>query len=195
MTGHVSNRVERCFMNVDSSLRDRGAGIKKQNEFVFFGKAVKLISTPPMKTSLYLFLLLGLAAATPVLRAQQESIPLAGIPPQIIPIVKNIEAKYTPAQLMQMVQTATPTGWKIIQEKARLTEAGKPQGFTVQDFQSLPEKEQQALVAAIQPVIMEAVGKLTPQEQMQLLTMAKDFDANSVITPVMNLATKKDVKK
>lgn len=140
------------------------------------------------------FLLTLVLVSLAGLQAQQPEIPLQKLPPQILPVLRHIEANYTPAQLMQMVQTATPTGWKIIQEKVRLTEAGKPQGFSMADFEKLPQKEQQALIAVIQPVILEAVGSLTPQQQMDLLTMAKDFDPNTVITPVMNLATKKEPK-
>jgi|GEM_PF-1351371 hypothetical protein len=144
-------------------------------------------------SSVFLLLLLLLSASH--LPAQKSNVALEGIPPQIIPIIRNIEQKYTPADLMQMVQKATPTGWKIIQEKTKLTEAGQPQGFTMNDFERLPEKEQQALIAAIQPVIMNAVAQLTQQEQMQLLTMAKGFDPNTIITPVMGMVTKTEVKK
>jgi hypothetical protein len=145
--------------------------------------------------SLFTYLSLLLFVSTSLLQAQTGADSLAGVPAPILPIIKQVEASYTPAQLLRMVQTASPTGWKIVQEKTRLTESGKPQGFSLADFEKLPQKEQQALTATFQPVILEALSKLNQQEQLQLLTMAKDFDPNSIITPVMGLVTKKDLKK
>jgi hypothetical protein len=110
----------------------------------------------------------------------------------ILPVIKHIEARYTPQDLMKMVQEASPSGWKMIQEKAKSVEEGKTPTFDKTDLEKIPQKEQQALITTFQPIIIDAIKSLTPQEQMQLLMMAQEFKPESMLAPIVNLLHKKE---
>ncbi|NJK93070.1 MAG: hypothetical protein HC904_15380 [Blastochloris sp.] len=109
------------------------------------------------------------------------------IPPALQPFIKNIEAQYTPKQLLELVQKTSPTGWKLIQEKSKNPQSGG-QGFSLADFEKVPESERQALMKAFQPIVSQAVTKMSTQEQMALIQSMQNLDANTLIVPLMGLA-------
>lgn len=73
--------------------------------------------------------------------------------PNPAPYVDFIKNQKSPAQLKDMIAAASPTAWKLIQERAK-TNPGST--FSLADFQSLPESERQALIQAFMPLVQQA---------------------------------------
>lgn len=113
------------------------------------------------------------------------STPAPSAPAAFVPLVRELVKIKTPAQWAETIQKASPTAWQNIQKRAAEPQA---KGFALADFQALPEKEQKALVASLTPVITQAIGNLTPQEQVDLLTSAQKIEPGQFISPILNQA-------
>lgn len=125
------------------------------------------------------------AQNTPNTYAVPSSTPAPSAPAAFAPLIRELVKIKTPAQWVETIQKASPTAWQNIQKRA--TEP-QTKGFALADFQALPEKEQKALVASLTPVITQAIGNLTPQEQVDLLTSAQKIEPGQFVSPILNQA-------
>lgn len=132
-----------------------------------------------MKTLLCLIFL----ATTLFAGAQTEG--GTGVPPAFEPLLRQILKTKTPAQWLEAIQKASPTAWKMVQQRAK---EPQPKSFVLADFEALPEKERDALLETFTPIVTESIGSLTAQEQWALLSSAKDFTPDQVISPIFNQA-------
>lgn len=142
-----------------------------------------------MKLLPALFLLSSLLSAS-AQNTIDTNVPPAGTPTPsapaaFAPLVRELVKAKTPAQWAEAIQKASPTAWQTIQKRAAEPNA---KGFAMADFQALPEKEQKALVATLSPIITQAIGNLTPQEQVDLLTSAQKMDPSQFVSPLLNQA-------
>jgi hypothetical protein len=108
------------------------------------------------------------------------------LPPALVPIIRQIESQATPAQLTQMVQKASPTAWRLIEDKSRLAQTGKLPAFTQDDWTRIPKVEQNALIQTFQPLVTQALSRLTLAQQMDLMRTVGATDAASLVVPVLN---------
>jgi arginine utilization protein RocB len=87
-----------------------------------------------------------LTLAAPRIEAQTQT-------PNPAAYVNFIKSQRSPAQLKDMIAAASPTAWKLIQDRAK-TNPGST--FSLADFQNLPESERQALIQAFTPLVQQA---------------------------------------
>jgi len=130
-------------------------------------------------------LLSASAQNTPNTYHPPASNPAPATPAAFTPLVRELVKIKTPAQWVETIQKASPTAWQNIQKRAA---EPNPKGFALNDFQALPEKEQKALLAALTPIVTQAIGNLTPQEQVELLTSAQNIEPDQLVSPILNQA-------
>lgn len=124
----------------------------------------------------------------PGLRATAETPLPTGLPPALVPLMREIQARTTPAQLAGLIQKSSPTAWKLITDKARSVRTGTPPAFSSADFARIPKTEQEALIQNLQPIVTQAMGRLTTTQQLELLQAVKSLDPSTLVFPVLDAA-------